>query len=359
MSELHILNVGRADCSILLLDTEEGRKTVVLDGGGVCFLGRRPLLEFLEARGIGEIDLLILTHLHQDHFGGFYQLIDRIFVKQLVAPCGDLVFCEKVYPVFGDDEYYREYHAAFRYFEQAGTELLPSAGCGEFSFGESRLRCLYPEAGASMPSVTYARELCRRDLTDAEMDGTLDTVGISFISELVVFNTWGRLLCAILAVYFGQLCLCGALTGRRRTLADAAMTASALLDCVLVALSAAGKILLYDALFPWKLSQLVFCLLFNMGTSVDLVTLRREWRTVVGAIIGMAAAIVGCCVAIPIIGKDFALAADVRRPPGQARHAGVEAGSDLLAHGAEVALDVARPHQRAVALAARPAAADP
>lgn len=90
----------------------------------------------------------------------------------------------------------------------------------------------------------------------------LDTVGISFISELVVFNTWGRLLCAILAVYFGQLCLCGALTGRRRTLADAAMTASALLDCVLVALSAAGKILLYDALFPWKLSQLVLCPLF-------------------------------------------------------------------------------------------------
>ena len=52
-----------------------------------------------------------------------------------------------------------------------------------------------------------------------------------------------------------------------------------------------------------------YFLLFNMGTSVDLATLRREWRTVVGAIIGMAAAIVGCCVAIPVIGKDFALAA--------------------------------------------------
>lgn len=52
-----------------------------------------------------------------------------------------------------------------------------------------------------------------------------------------------------------------------------------------------------------------YFLLFNMGTSVDLATLRREWRTVVGAIIGMAAAIVGCCVAIPMIGKDFALAA--------------------------------------------------
>ena len=52
-----------------------------------------------------------------------------------------------------------------------------------------------------------------------------------------------------------------------------------------------------------------YFLLFNMGTSVDLPTLRREWRTVLCAIIGMAAAIVGCCVAIPIIGKDFALAA--------------------------------------------------
>ena len=174
MNELHILNVGRADCSILLLDTEEGRKTVVLDGGGVCFRGRRPLLEFLEARGIEEIDLLILPHLHQDHFGGFYQLIDRIFVKRLVSPCGDLVFCEKVYPVFGDSEYYREYHAAFQYFEQAGTELLPSAGCGDFSFGESRLRCLYPETGSPMPSVVYARELCRRDLTDAEIVRVLE-----------------------------------------------------------------------------------------------------------------------------------------------------------------------------------------
>jgi len=52
-----------------------------------------------------------------------------------------------------------------------------------------------------------------------------------------------------------------------------------------------------------------YLLLFNMGSTVDIPTLRREWRTVVGAIIGMIAAIVGCCVAIPIIGKDFALAA--------------------------------------------------
>ena len=56
-----------------------------------------------------------------------------------------------------------------------------------------------------------------------------------------------------------------------------------------------------------KLGQ--YFLLFNMGTSVDVNALKREWRTVLCAVIGMAAAILGCAVAIPLIGKEFALAA--------------------------------------------------
>lgn len=56
-----------------------------------------------------------------------------------------------------------------------------------------------------------------------------------------------------------------------------------------------------------KLGQ--YFLLFNRGTSVDVNALKREWRTVLCAVIGMAAAILGCAVAIPLIGKEFALAA--------------------------------------------------
>ena len=47
MSELHILDVGRADCTVLLLDTPDGSRCVVIDGGGKFYKGRRPLLEFL------------------------------------------------------------------------------------------------------------------------------------------------------------------------------------------------------------------------------------------------------------------------------------------------------------------------
>lgn len=61
--------------------------------------------------------------------------------------------------------------------------------------------------------------------------------------------------------------------------------------------------------FAGVASQGQYFLLFNMGTSVDIATLKKEWRTVLCAVVGMAAAILGCAVAIPLIGKDFALAA--------------------------------------------------
>lgn len=52
-----------------------------------------------------------------------------------------------------------------------------------------------------------------------------------------------------------------------------------------------------------------YFLLFNMGTSVDILTLKREWRTVLCATVGMAAAILGCAVVIPLIGKEYSMAA--------------------------------------------------
>ncbi|WP_455582350.1 ComEC/Rec2 family competence protein [Dysosmobacter sp.] len=176
MNELHILNVGRADCCVLLLDTQQGRKTVVVDGGELSCQGRAPLLEFLQGRGIKTVDLLILTHLHQDHFGGFHQLIGRVTVGTLVAPCGDLVFHERVYPLFAQREFYREYHRIFAYFQRTGTVLRTSASCagGDFRFGESTLRCLYPKADSVLTSVACAQELCRKDLTEEELPPLLE-----------------------------------------------------------------------------------------------------------------------------------------------------------------------------------------
>lgn len=53
----------------------------------------------------------------------------------------------------------------------------------------------------------------------------------------------------------------------------------------------------------------IYFLLVNMGTTADIATLKKEWRTVVTAIIGMIAAALGCLVCWPIIGKEYVLTA--------------------------------------------------
>ena len=176
MSELHILDAGRADCTVLLLDAPQGRQTVVVDGGGKYYGARRPLLEFLTQRNISDIDLLILTHLHQDHFGGFVHLVDQVQVRRAVAPCRDLQFADRVYPVFGDQEFYREYHTFFQYLNRSGTELIRSKECAgrTFTFGDFALDCLYPMRDSTQRSVTYAEALCAPELTEEAMAWNLE-----------------------------------------------------------------------------------------------------------------------------------------------------------------------------------------
>ena len=78
-------------------------------------------------------------------------------VRRAVAPCGDLRFADRVYPVFGDQEFYREYHDFFQYLERSGTELIRSADCAgrTFAFGDYGLECLYPLRDSTQRSVAY------------------------------------------------------------------------------------------------------------------------------------------------------------------------------------------------------------
>ena len=117
----------------------------------------------------------------------------------------------------------------------------------------------------------------------------LDTVNISLISKLVVFNTYGKLLCGMLAVYFGQRCLCLRLTGRRFTLANAALLVSALLHCILMVLSFAGEMVLYDGIFLWRLFQLALCPLLMGCAAAELHHNGENRQTLVSSLLLMAA----------------------------------------------------------------------
>jgi competence protein ComEC len=77
------LDVGQGDCS--LIQTPEG-KNILIDCGPVSRnfnSGERIIAPYLLRNGINKIDLLILSHLHLDHTGGFEKLLDKIKIDRI------------------------------------------------------------------------------------------------------------------------------------------------------------------------------------------------------------------------------------------------------------------------------------
>lgn len=72
-------DVGQGDSSLIV--TSKGRKVLIdcgPDGASVC--------SFLATHCIRSIDLLILTHLHDDHAGGALRICDKFEVEKIVIP---------------------------------------------------------------------------------------------------------------------------------------------------------------------------------------------------------------------------------------------------------------------------------
>jgi competence protein ComEC len=87
--EVTFLDIGQGDC--VLIQTPLG-KNVVIDTGGVQITGRsgydpgeRVLVPFLRKKGISQIDLLLLSHIHNDHVGGAGALLKSFPVKVLAV----------------------------------------------------------------------------------------------------------------------------------------------------------------------------------------------------------------------------------------------------------------------------------
>ncbi len=77
------LDVGQGDC--LFIETPSGKTAMIDSGGSASYdVGRKTLLPFLLKNGHSKLDLAIVTHLHQDHYGGFKTLSQEIPIGGLV-----------------------------------------------------------------------------------------------------------------------------------------------------------------------------------------------------------------------------------------------------------------------------------
>jgi len=68
--EVIFFDVGQGDC--ILIKTKNDRKILVDSGSG-----DKNIDDILLKNGIGSIDLAVLTHFHEDHYGGFIELVEK------------------------------------------------------------------------------------------------------------------------------------------------------------------------------------------------------------------------------------------------------------------------------------------
>ncbi len=81
------LNVGQGAAHVVSFP---GGRTMVVDCGGALRgdAGSRVLLPYLRGRGIRKVNVLVLTHPHEDHAGGAAALLDAVAVDEIRIPEG-------------------------------------------------------------------------------------------------------------------------------------------------------------------------------------------------------------------------------------------------------------------------------
>jgi len=81
-ADIVFIDVGQGDA--IHLRTPEG-KNILIDSGGSSHydVGKKTLLPYFLKNGVGKLDLALITHLHQDHYGGLISLSEYIKVDKL------------------------------------------------------------------------------------------------------------------------------------------------------------------------------------------------------------------------------------------------------------------------------------
>lgn len=77
---VYFIDVGQGDCSLIMT----GTRNILIDGGDI---GEGDnLVGTLLSLGVGRLDCVIVTHPHDDHFGGLAEVLENIPVERLLLP---------------------------------------------------------------------------------------------------------------------------------------------------------------------------------------------------------------------------------------------------------------------------------
>ncbi|MBQ6975339.1 MAG: DNA internalization-related competence protein ComEC/Rec2 [Selenomonadaceae bacterium] len=84
--EVNFIDVGQGDCAIVFTPN---RKCLIFDTGGVrekvFDIGGRVVVPYLKHENIREVEMIFLTHVHEDHSGGAGAIIKKMPVREIVT----------------------------------------------------------------------------------------------------------------------------------------------------------------------------------------------------------------------------------------------------------------------------------
>ena len=156
--------------------------------------------------------------------------------------------------------------------------------------------------GAALSSIVFksnmTNSLFKMGITTLFVAGYMvfDVMMTFFTGELLVVKTYGRQLCLMLAVYFMGLMICDALKGTYKKIAEILMCGSCIINLNIIALATIGKVLIFDTLFFWELTQytvsigmIMLCMLELKGEQ----DFRKEFIIYVGINIALLIDIAG------------------------------------------------------------------
>lgn len=78
-----MFDVGQAECFLLEI---EG-KNILIDCGDLKGSGK--IVQALNEKSIAKIDYVFITHPHEDHMGGMYDIITKFPIGKIILPCID------------------------------------------------------------------------------------------------------------------------------------------------------------------------------------------------------------------------------------------------------------------------------
>ena len=141
------LDVGQGDGIVIEM---ENRWNILIDGGSTnkSSLGQYQLIPYLKSRGISRLDGIYISHTDEDHVSGVGEILDYISKGLTIIRVENLIL-----PDWDEVQDNKNFQELTELAKAAGTRVIYVNAGDRVRYGETTLKVLWPEAGATGKEV--------------------------------------------------------------------------------------------------------------------------------------------------------------------------------------------------------------